>query len=102
MKVLVIGTAGLLGRKISEKLAAMGVLSSKKVRRLTMADVITPPAPADSLVEIGSVACDLSVPAAENAIANHLDIFFQLAAVAVKSFDDIMRVNIEDERARKI
>jgi nucleoside-diphosphate-sugar epimerase len=103
MKVLVIGAAGMLGRKFSEKLAKTGLLAGKKVTRLTMADVITPPAPADSPFEVDSVACDLSVPAAaENLITNRPDFIFHLAAIvsgeAEADFEKGYRINLDGAR----
>jgi D-erythronate 2-dehydrogenase len=99
MKVLVIGAAGMLGRKFSEKLAQTGILADEKVSRLTMADLIAPPSLANSSFEVKSIACDMSVPqVAENLIANRPDIIFHLAAIvsgeAEADFEKGYRINL--------
>jgi D-erythronate 2-dehydrogenase len=99
MKVLVIGAAGMVGRKFSEKLAQTGILAGKKVTRLTMADVIAPLPLASSRFEIDLEVCDLSAPqAAENLIANRPDIVFHLAAIvsgeAEADFEKGYRINL--------
>jgi D-erythronate 2-dehydrogenase len=103
MKVLVIGAAGMLGRKFSEKLAKTGTLAGKKVSRLTMADVIAPAAPADSPFEVDTLACDLSAPeAATGLIANRPDFIFHLAAIvsgeAEADFEKGYRINLDGTR----
>jgi nucleoside-diphosphate-sugar epimerase len=103
MKVLVIGAAGMIGRKFSEKLAKTGMLAGRKVSRLTMADVIAPAAPADSPFEVDTVACDLSAPtAAESLVANRPDFIFHLAAIvsgeAEADFEKGYRINLDGTR----
>jgi nucleoside-diphosphate-sugar epimerase len=103
MKVLVTGAAGMLGRKFSEKLAKTGLLAGKKVSRLTMADVITPAAPAGSPFEVDAVACDLSDPAtAKSLVANRPDFIFHLAAIvsgeAEADFEKGYRINLDGTR----
>lgn len=99
MKVLVIGAAGMLGRKFSEKLVQTGMLAGKKVTRLTMADVIAPPPLANSPFEIEEVTADLSaVESSERLIANRPDIIFHLAAIvsgeAESNFEKGYRINL--------
>src|ERR1700751_1860035 len=99
MKVLVIGSAEMVDRKFSEKLAQTGILAGKKVTRLTMADVIAPLPLASSRFEIDLAVCDLSAPqAAENLIANRPDIVFHLAAIvsgeAEADFEKGYRINL--------
>ncbi|MBV9491640.1 MAG: NAD-dependent epimerase/dehydratase family protein, partial [Verrucomicrobia bacterium] len=103
MKVLVIGAAGMLGRKFNEKLVKTGLLAGRKVSRLTMADVITPASPADAPFEVDLVACDLSAPAAaESLIANRPDFIFHLAAIvsgeAEADFEKGYRINLDGTR----
>ncbi|MBV9999862.1 MAG: SDR family oxidoreductase [Verrucomicrobia bacterium] len=103
MKVLVIGAAGMIGRKFVEKLAKNGTLAGRKVSRVTMADVIVPAAPADAPFEVDTVACDLSAPpAAESLVAGRPDIIFHLAAIvsgeAEADFDKGYRINLDGTR----
>ena len=46
MHVLVIGAAGMVGRKLVEALVAKGEINGKLVERLTLADMVEPTAPA--------------------------------------------------------
>jgi D-erythronate 2-dehydrogenase len=103
MKVLVIGAAGMVGRKFVEKLARTGTLAGRKVSRLTMADVIVPAAPAAAPFEVDTVACDLSAPAtAESLVANRPDFIFHLAAIvsgeAEADFEKGYRINLDGTR----
>ncbi len=45
MHILIIGAAGMIGRKLTERLVADGRLGSAAIERLTLADVVTPPTP---------------------------------------------------------
>jgi D-erythronate 2-dehydrogenase len=103
MKVLVIGAAGMVGRKFVEKLAKTGTLAGRKVSRLTMADVIVPAAPAAAPFEVDTVACDLSAPAAaESLVANRPDFILHLAAIvsgeAEADFEKGYRINLDGTR----
>jgi nucleoside-diphosphate-sugar epimerase len=42
MHILIIGAAGMVGRKLTERLVADGRLGSAAIERLTLADVVTP------------------------------------------------------------
>lgn len=103
MKVLVIGAAGMIGRKFVEKMAKTGTLAGRQVSRLTMADVIVPAAPATAPFEVDTVACDLSAPpAAESLVANRPNIIFHLAAIvsgeAEADFEKGYRINLDGTR----
>ena len=59
MHVLVIGAAGMVGRKLVAALLAKGEVAGKSFDRLTLADIVAPEAPTgDERVE--AVAADLS------------------------------------------
>lgn len=103
MKVLVIGAAGMIGRKFTEKLAGTGTLAGRKVSRLTAADVVAPAAPVNPPFEVDAVACDLSAPAtAESLVANRPDFIFHLAAIvsgeAEADFEKGYRINLDGTR----
>ena len=60
MHVLVIGAAGMVGRKLVEALVAKGEINGKLVERLTLADVVEPSAPCASPARPRPCAADLS------------------------------------------
>ena len=45
MHVLIIGAAGMVGRKLTERLAKEGHLGKHAIERMTLHDVIEPPSP---------------------------------------------------------
>ena len=46
MHILITGAAGMVGRKLTERLVADKGLNGKPVERLTLVDVVAPKAPA--------------------------------------------------------
>ena len=104
MHVLIVGAAGMIGRKLTARLVADGNVGGRPVERLTLADV-TPaerPASAEGLIE--AVATDLAAPGeAEHLIEGRPDLIFHLAAVvsgeAEADFDKGYRVNLDGTRA---
>ena len=46
MHVLITGAAGMVGRKLTERLVADGGLNGKPIDKLTLADIVAPEAPA--------------------------------------------------------
>ena len=79
-KTLVIGAAGMIGRKLVARIAADGAVSGRKVDRLSLVDVVSPQAPAG--IPATAFAADLSVPGeAERMVAEGPDLIFHLAAI---------------------
>lgn len=104
MKVLVIGAAGMIGRKLLEQVAKTPDILGAPVSGLTLVDVIEPAAPAGLADKATCQALDLSTNgAAEALIAERPDIIFNLAAVvsgeAEADFDKGYRVNLDGGRA---
>ncbi|HEX7198315.1 MAG TPA: NAD-dependent epimerase, partial [Dongiaceae bacterium] len=64
MHVMIIGAAGMIGRKLTEKLAATGRLGERAIARLTLVDVIEPQAPTGFAGKTVSTTADLSAPGA--------------------------------------
>ncbi|MEH0075132.1 D-erythronate dehydrogenase [Pannonibacter sp. Pt2] len=103
MHVLIIGAAGMVGRKLSERLARDGQLGGKTVERMTLADVIEPSAPAGFSGQATLETADLSVPGtSERLIADRPDVIFHLAAIvsgeAELDFDKGYRINLDGTR----
>jgi nucleoside-diphosphate-sugar epimerase len=78
--ILITGAAGMIGRKLTERLVA-GPLHGQAIERLTLTDVLAPAKPAFSgAVEI--VTTDLATPgAAEKLVGGRPDIIFHIAGI---------------------
>lgn len=102
MHILIIGAAGMVGRKLAERLLSDGKLGERDIARLTLADVVPPPQPAHAIPST-VVAADLSTKgAAENLGAERPDIIFHLAAIvsgeAEADFEKGYRINLDGTR----
>ncbi len=103
MHILIIGAAGMIGRKLSRALAAAGTVNGRPIRRMTLADIIVPEA-LDFGGDIETVATDLSRPGAASAlIASRPDLIFHFAAIvsgeAEADFEKGYSVNLDGTRA---
>jgi nucleoside-diphosphate-sugar epimerase len=99
MHVLVIGAAGMIGRKLASRLAVDGQLAGQPIEAMTLADVVSPPVPVGFTGKMSSVVTDLSYPAkAQTLVSSQPDIIFHLAAVvsgeAEADFDKGYRTNL--------
>lgn len=99
MNVLVIGAAGMIGRKFCEMLVKRPTIGGREVRQLTITDVFAAPAPAAAPFEVRTLACDLAQPdVAELLVADRPDLIYHLAAIvsgeAEADFDKGYRVNL--------
>jgi len=104
VQVLIIGAAGMVGRKLSERLVRDKALNGKSIDKLVLVDVVAPAQPAGFAGKVESVAADLSAPGkAEAMIAGRPDVIFHLAAVvsgeAEADFDKGYRINLDGTRA---
>ncbi|MBN8535175.1 MAG: SDR family oxidoreductase [Rhizobiales bacterium] len=82
MHVLVLGAAGMLGRKLVERIAAEGGLGGRPVDRLTLHDIVTPVPPAGLTISSTIHASDLAQgDNAARLVAARPDIIIHLAAV---------------------
>ncbi len=102
MHILITGAAGMIGRKLTERLIKDGGLNGKSIDRLTLIDVVAPQAPKFS-GKVDAVVGDLSVHgAASKAVAERPDVIFHLAGVvsgeAETDFDKGYRVNLDGTR----
>lgn len=103
MHILVIGAAGMIGRKLVTALVAQGAVGGRIIERFTLADIVAPVAPAfDGRVD--TVSADLSEPGvAAKLIATTPDLIFHLAAIvsgeAEADFEKGYRVNMDGTRA---
>jgi nucleoside-diphosphate-sugar epimerase len=91
VRILVLGAAGMVGRKLAARLAVDGELGGRPIEHVTEADVA------------GLEPADLSEPAvAEGLVADRPDVIFHLAAVvsgeAEADFEKGYRVNLDGMR----
>jgi len=98
--VLILGAAGMIGRKLTARLVADGNVGGYDVERLTLADVVAPRHPANAAGQVEVVATALAVPAeAERLVEDRPDLIFHLAAVvsgeAETDFEKGYRVNLD-------
>ena len=103
MHILVLGAAGMVGRKLVERLAADGRLGAATIDRMTLFDVVTPADPRIG-IPVRPIGGDLAMPGqAERLIAGRPDVVFHLAAVvsgeAEADFEKGYRVNLDGTRA---
>jgi len=103
MHILIIGAAGMVGRKLTEKLVAEGGLGGKPVDKLTLVDVVPPSAPAGFAGAVTVTTADLSTPGeAAKLISARPDVIFHLAAIvsgeAEADFDKGYRINLDGTR----
>jgi nucleoside-diphosphate-sugar epimerase len=103
MHVMILGAAGMLGRKLAERIAADGGLAGAPVRHLTLADVVAPQTPHGFLGTTDCTAVDLTVPgAAAGLLTTQPDIIYHLAAVvsgeAEADLEKGYRVNLDGMR----
>lgn len=102
MHVLIIGAAGMVGRKLTAELLSHGGIRGHGIDRLTLADIVEPPQPETDL-PVKVLACDLSDPAtAPSLVARRPDVIFHLAAVvsgeAEADFDKGYAINLDGTR----
>jgi nucleoside-diphosphate-sugar epimerase len=104
MHILITGAAGMIGRKLTERLVAEKALNGKPIDKLTLIDIVAPAKPAGFSGAIDARVSDLPAPGeAEKAIAARPDVIFHLAGVvsgeAEIDFDKGYRVNLEGMQA---
>jgi nucleoside-diphosphate-sugar epimerase len=99
MKVLILGGAGMIGRKLAERLARDGRLGDEPISAMTLSDVVPPAKPAGATFPVETLTGDL--PAAgetDRLVAGRPDVIFHLAAIvsgeAEQDFDKGYRINL--------
>lgn len=103
MKILIVGAAGMVGRKLAESVAQSGRIGTEDVDHMVLVDIVEPAVPADFKGQADTMVADLSQPgAAEKLAAMRPDIIFHLAAIvsgeAELDFDKGYRINLDGTR----
>jgi len=102
MRILIIGAAGMIGRKLTQRLVADGTLGGTPIGHLHLVDVTTPEKP-DAPFTVEVEPADLSQPtAAARLTASRPDVIFHLAAIvsgeAEADFEKGYRINLDGTR----
>ncbi|MGE3627637.1 MAG: D-erythronate dehydrogenase [Hyphomicrobiales bacterium] len=103
MHVLIVGAAGMIGRKLTGRMVADGGIGGREVTALTLCDVVEPEAPAGFRGRIATRAADLSAPGTATALVEgRPDLIFHLAAIvsgeAETDFEKGYRINLDGTR----
>ena len=103
MHILVLGAAGMVGRKLTERLLRDGRLGEREISRMTLHDVVAPAKPADAAIPISIVTSDFADPHTAASLVGHRpDVIFHLAAIvsgeAELDFDKGYRINLDGTR----
>ncbi|HXN69217.1 MAG TPA: NAD-dependent epimerase/dehydratase family protein, partial [Bradyrhizobium sp.] len=103
MHILVLGAAGMVGRKLTERLLRDGRLGKRDITGMTLQDVVAPAKPDKIGFPVEPVTGDFAVAGfAEKLIAGRPDVIFHLAAIvsgeAELDFDKGYRINLDGTR----
>ncbi|MFW6028227.1 MAG: D-erythronate dehydrogenase [bacterium] len=103
MHIMIIGAAGMIGAKLTQKLAADPSLAGQAITKMTLVDVIEPKVPQGLETIASTEVADLSQPGtAERLVARRPDMIFHLAAIvsgeAEADFDKGYRINLDGTR----
>src|SRR5499427_1082564 len=100
MHILVTGAAGMIGRKLTERLDRDRALHGRAIDKLTLTDIFAPTAKLGISVPVDIVTQDLATPGvAENLVAGRPDVIFHTAGIvsaeAEVDFDKGYRSNLD-------
>ena len=103
MHILITGAAGMIGRKLSERLLAQGRIGAREITKLTLHDVVAPDAQPTEATTILPVVGDISDRTLiERLVSEKPDIVVHLAAIvsgeAEADFDKGYAVNLDGTR----
>jgi D-erythronate 2-dehydrogenase len=103
LHILVLGAAGMVGRKLTERLLRDGRLGKADITRMTLQDVVAPATSVKPGFPIDTLTGDFAVAGfAEKLVADRPDVIFHLAAIvsgeAELDFDKGYRINLDGTR----
>jgi D-erythronate 2-dehydrogenase len=103
LHVLILGAAGMVGRKLTERLLRDGRLGNREISGVTLQDVVAPEKPAKAPMPVKVVASDFAdAGAAAGLLADRPEVIFHLAAIvsgeAEAEFDKGYRINLDGTR----
>ena len=103
MDILILGAAGMIGRKLTERLVREAALGDRPIEHAHLVDIVAPTAPDAAPFRISTRAADLATPGlAADLVADRPDVIFHLAAIvsgeAEADYDKGYRVNLDGTR----
>jgi D-erythronate 2-dehydrogenase len=103
MHILITGAAGMIGRKLTERLVQQGAMNGTAIDRLTLTDIVAPDRPAAFGGKVEMIAADLPAPGiAQKLLAGRPETIFHLAGVvsaeAELDMEKGYRVNLDGTR----
>jgi nucleoside-diphosphate-sugar epimerase len=103
MHILIVGAAGMVGRKLTAQLLATGTLGGDRIDKLTLVDVALPDRPPSGTIAIETQAIDIAAPGvAGQLVASRPEVIFHLAAIvsgeAELDFDKGYAINLDGSR----
>jgi nucleoside-diphosphate-sugar epimerase len=103
LHILIFGAAGMIGRKLTDRLARDGRLGRREIAKLTLHDVVPAEAPARASMPVDVVASDFAdAGTAGKLVAARPDAIFCLASIvsgeAEENFDKGYRINLDGTR----
>lgn len=104
MHVMIVGAAGMIGRKLAERLGRQQTLAGRDIDRLTLVDIFTPAAPGAFPGKVDLLISDLSQTGeAERLVSSRPDVIVHLAAIvsgeAEADFEKGYAINLDGTRA---
>jgi D-erythronate 2-dehydrogenase len=103
LHILILGAAGMVGRKLTERLLRDGRLGNREISGMTLQDVVAPEKPAKAPMPVKVIASDFAdAGAASGLLADRPEVIFHLAAIvsgeAEAEFDKGYRINLDGTR----
>jgi nucleoside-diphosphate-sugar epimerase len=103
VRILVVGGAGMVGRKLAERLVRHASLGAEPVSHLSLVDIVEPERPGVSAFGVDTLVADMAEPGvAGDLVCGRPDVIFHLAAVlsgeAEAEFEKGYRVNLDGTR----
>lgn len=103
MHILILGAAGMIGRKLTDRLIADRSVADRDIGRITLADVMDAPAPRVSGIDIRTETADMSsADVARRLAGTRPDLIFHLASIvsgeAEADLEKGYRVNLDGFR----
>ncbi|BAT57682.1 UDP-glucose 4-epimerase [Variibacter gotjawalensis] len=99
MHVLITGAAGMIGRKLTERLVREDGLNGQAIDKLTLTDIVKPAAPAGYTGKVKAYAADIAdTKQSAKMVSERPDVIFHLASIvsgeAELEFDKGYRINL--------
>jgi D-erythronate 2-dehydrogenase len=103
LKILIVGAAGMIGRKLVERLVQDGAIGGQRIRHADLVDIVEPAAPKEAPFATATAAVDIAAPyIAPKLINAEPDAIFLLASIvsgeAESDFDKGYAINLDGTR----